>query len=68
MLLIWSANIIKWYACHKKLNPREEPAKQPLTYEQLQRISNRTRVALKKNAITADADNKEAKKKAIQFK
>ena len=65
LLLIWGANMIKLYACQKKLNPKEEPPAKPLKYEDLQRISNRTRVQLKKNQITLDAETKEAKKKAI---
>ena len=68
MLLIWGANMIKLYACNKKLNPKDEPPQKPLKYEDLQRISNRTRVQLKKNQITLDSETKDAKKKAIQFK
>ena len=49
MLLIWGANMIKLYACHKKLNPKDELQNKPLRYEDLQRITNRTRVQLKKN-------------------
>ena len=60
--------MIKLYACHKKLKPKEDEARKPLKYEDLQRISNRTRVQLKKTQIQVDADNKDAKKKAIQFK
>ena len=65
MLLIWAANMIKLYACHKKLVPKDEVPTKPLKYEDLQRISNRTRVQLKKNQITLDHETKEAKKKAI---
>jgi len=68
LLLIWSANLIKLYACHKRLNPKDEPPQKPLRYEDLQRITNRTRVQLKKNQIQLDLEVKEAKKKAIQFK
>ena len=65
MLLIWGANMIKLYACNKKLNPKDEPPQKPLKYEDLHRISNRTRVQLKKNQITLDTETKDAKKKAI---
>ena len=44
LLLIWSANMIKLYACHKRLKPKDEPPQKPLRYEDLQRITNRTRV------------------------
>lgn len=66
--MIWGANMIKLYACHKKLNPKDEPPTKPLRYEDLQRITNKTRVQLKKNQIMLDTETKEAKKKAIQFK
>jgi len=49
LLLIWAANIIKLYACIKKLNPKEEATAKPLKYEDLQRITNKTRVQLKQN-------------------
>lgn len=51
LLLIWAANMIKLYACHKRLKPKDDPPQKPLRYEDLQRITNRTRVQLKKNAI-----------------
>lgn len=60
--------MIKLYACHKKLVPKDEVPTKPLKYEDLQRISNRTRVQLKKNQITLDAETKEAKAKALKFK
>ena len=68
LLLIWGANMIKLYACTKKLDPKDEPATKPLRYEDLQRISNRTRVQMKNHQIADIAESKEAKKKAIQFK
>ena len=68
LLLIWGANIIKLYACQKKLKPKDEPPQKPLRYEDLQRITNRTRVQLKKNQIQTEQETKDAKKKAIQFK
>ena len=57
--------MIKLYACHKKLKPTDEQPTKPLKYEDLQRITNKTRVQLKKNQITLDTETKEAKKKAI---
>lgn len=68
LLLIWGANVIKLYACHKRLKPAEDAPQKPLRYEDLQRITNRTRVQLKKNQLQTDVDTKADKKKAIQFK
>ena len=48
-MLIWGANMIKLYACHKRLKPKEDAPTRPLKYEELQRISNKTRVQLKNN-------------------
>jgi len=44
LLLIWGANMIKYYACHRKLQPKDAAPQKPLRYEDLQRITNRTRV------------------------
>jgi len=44
LLLIWGANVIKLYACHKRLKPKDDAPTKPLRYEDLQRITNRTRV------------------------
>ena len=60
--------MIKLYACHKKLSPKDEPASKPLRYEDLQRISNRTRVQVKKDQLHDNAETKDAKAKAIKFK
>ena len=68
MLLIWGANFIKLYACTKKLKPAEDVSTKPLRSEDLQRISNRTRVQLKNNQLKLDADKKQDRSKAIKFK
>ena len=60
--------MIKLYACHKKLNPKEDAPTKPLSYEALQRISNRTRVQLKAHQVEGTAQTKEEKAKAIKFK
>ena len=68
LLLIWGANMIKLYACHKRLGPEEEPPAKSFKQEDMQRITNRTRVQLKKNAVELNMDKKEAKKKAVSIK
>ena len=35
LLLIWSANLIKLYACWKKLGPPVKEIKQPLKYDDM---------------------------------
>lgn len=47
LLLIWAANMIKLYACWKKVGPPTKEVNKPLNYDDLQKISNRTKVMLK---------------------
>ena len=68
LLLIWAANMIKYYACWKKIGPPAEKVAKPLREEDLKKISNRTKVMLKNKAQDEGLETKEFKKKAIQFK
>ena len=65
LLLIWSANMIKYYACWKRAGPPPESTQKPLKAEDLQRITNRTKVHLKHNAQETNTNLKDFKKKAI---
>jgi hypothetical protein len=58
LLLIWAANQIKMYACHKKLGPMPETA--PIIKpDELSRVTNKTKVILKNKR-----DEEEQQKKA----
>ena len=58
LLLIWAANMIKYYACWKKAGPPPEETQKPLRAEDLQRITNRTKVHLKNQAQEENKDMK----------
>ena len=68
LLLIWAANMIKLYACWKKIGPPVKEIKQPLKYEDMKQITSRTKVMLKNKQGVTESETKEFKKKAIQFK
>ena len=68
LLLIWAANMIKLYACWKKVGPPTKEVRQALKYEDMQKITNRTKVMLKNKQLGQDSETKEFKAKAIKFK
>ncbi|CDW88384.1 UNKNOWN [Stylonychia lemnae] len=51
LLLVWAANLIKWYACTKKLGDTNESglAHQGLNAAEIQKISARTKIMVKKD-------------------
>ena len=68
LLLIWAANMIKLYACWKKVGPPAAEVSRPLKHDDLQKITNRTKVMLKNQGLEQDSTVKEFKAKAIKFK
>ena len=68
LLLIWAANMIKLYACWKKLGPPINETQQPLKYEDIKNITSRTKVMLKNKNLDKQNQNKEFKAKAIKLK
>ena len=56
LLLIWAANMIKLYACWKKVGPPTEEINKPLKPDDLQKITNRTLVKIKKENVDKAKD------------
>ena len=56
LLLVWAANVIKQYACAKKFgDPSDQQLNQqilPLKLEEIQRISARTKIKVKKDILS----------------
>ena len=68
LLLIWAANMIKLYACWKKVGPPTKQVGQALKQGDLQKITNRTKVDLKNKQLRQDGETKEFKAKAVKIK
>ena len=68
LLLIWAANMIKLYACWKKVGPPKQEVKTALKTEDMQKITNRTKVMLKNKQLGQESETKEFRAKAIKFK
>lgn len=67
LLLIWAANQIKLYACHKKLGPPPEVSSE-IKPEEVNRATNKTKVILKAKKDEEDQQKKQDAAKAMLLK
>jgi hypothetical protein len=68
LLLIWAANIIKLYACWKRLGPPPEKATSIIKMDEMDRVTNKTKVILKTRHGEVEAKKKADAEKAMKLK